>query len=103
MSLLEICFCLGFELQFRLGPTLQGKAVTVYTNYPLPGGSRLIEKFHSWNGKIQQKEKDDSDKYCKLNLQQAGIISVLLPSRVSQVFCIWKKLIYSLNLMLSNL
>ncbi|KAA8580498.1 hypothetical protein FQN60_013456 [Etheostoma spectabile] len=27
----------GFELQFRLGPTLQGREVQVYTNYPTNG------------------------------------------------------------------
>ncbi|XP_052492995.1 glycogen debranching enzyme isoform X2 [Budorcas taxicolor] len=62
----------GFELQFRLGPTLQGKAVTVYTNYPLPGEAFNREKFHSLEWENPTEREDDSDKYCKLNLQQAG-------------------------------
>ncbi|XP_019812558.2 glycogen debranching enzyme [Bos indicus] len=62
----------GFELQFRLGPTLQGKAVTVYTNYPLPGEAFNREKFRSLEWENPTEREDDSDKYCKLNLQQAG-------------------------------
>lgn len=72
MSLLKCAFCLGFELQFRLGPTLQGKAVTVYTNYPFPGEAFNREKFHSLEWENPTEREDDSDKYCKLNLQQAG-------------------------------
>ncbi|XP_030883464.1 glycogen debranching enzyme [Leptonychotes weddellii] len=62
----------GFELQFRLGPTLQGKAVTVYTNYPFPGEAFNREKFRSLEWENPTEREDDSDKYCKLNLQQAG-------------------------------
>ncbi|KAM5160944.1 LOW QUALITY PROTEIN: glycogen debranching enzyme-like [Callospermophilus lateralis] len=62
----------GFELQFRLGPTLQGKAVTVYTNYPFPGETFNREKFRSLDWENLTEREDDSDKYCKLNLQQSG-------------------------------
>ncbi|XP_019484890.1 PREDICTED: LOW QUALITY PROTEIN: glycogen debranching enzyme [Hipposideros armiger] len=62
----------GFELQFRLGPTLQGKAVTVHTNYPFPGETFNREKFRSLEWENPLEREDDSDKYCKLNLQQAG-------------------------------
>ncbi|ELV10507.1 Glycogen debranching enzyme [Tupaia chinensis] len=62
----------GFELQFRLGPTLQGKAVTVYTNYPFPGETFHREKFRSLDWENPTEREDDSDKYCKLNLQQSG-------------------------------
>ncbi|XP_063481653.1 glycogen debranching enzyme isoform X4 [Symphalangus syndactylus] len=62
----------GYELQFRLGPTLQGKAVTVYTNYPFPGETFNREKFRSLDWENPTEREDDSDKYCKLNLQQSG-------------------------------
>ncbi|XP_006000067.1 glycogen debranching enzyme isoform X1 [Latimeria chalumnae] len=62
----------GYELQFRLGPTLQGKAVTVTTNYPAPKEPFNRYKFRSleWNNPTGR--EDDSDKYCKLDLQIAG-------------------------------
>lgn len=62
----------GFELQFRLGPTLQGKAVTVYTNYPFPGEAFNREKFRSLDWENPTEREDDSDKYCKVHLQQSG-------------------------------
>lgn len=62
----------GFELQFRLGPTLQGKAVTVFTNYPFPGETFNRQKFRSLDWENPTEREDDSDKYCKLNLQQSG-------------------------------
>nr|KAF6396067.1 amylo-alpha-1, 6-glucosidase, 4-alpha-glucanotransferase [Rousettus aegyptiacus] len=62
----------GFELQFRLGPTLQGKTVTVHTNYPYPGETFNREKFRSLEWENPSEREDDSDKYCKLNLEQAG-------------------------------
>ncbi|KAF7652312.1 hypothetical protein LDENG_00098520 [Lucifuga dentata] len=62
----------GFELQFRLGPTLQGRPVHVYTNYPAKGHKfdRLTFRPLDWvylNG-----QEDDSDKYCRLDLTVAG-------------------------------
>lgn len=72
MSLLKCAFYLGFELQFRLGPTLQGKAVTVFTNYPFPGETFNRQKFRSLDWENPTEREDDSDKYCKLNLQQSG-------------------------------
>ncbi|XP_006015059.1 glycogen debranching enzyme isoform X2 [Alligator sinensis] len=62
----------GFELQFRLGPTLQGKHVTVYTNYPASGEIFDRHKFRplSWHNPTGR--EDDSDKYCKLDLQISG-------------------------------
>ncbi|XP_027724061.1 glycogen debranching enzyme isoform X1 [Vombatus ursinus] len=62
----------GFELQFRLGPTLQGKTVTVYTNYPHPGEEFSRQKFRPLAWENPTEREDDSDKYCKLNLQKAG-------------------------------
>ncbi|XP_056155875.1 glycogen debranching enzyme-like isoform X1 [Lampris incognitus] len=62
----------GFELQFRLGPTLQGKQVRVHTNYPAEGKKldRLAFRPLEWVNVTGR--EDDCDKYCKLNLQVAG-------------------------------
>ncbi|KAJ7395271.1 glycogen debranching enzyme [Pitangus sulphuratus] len=62
----------GFELQFRLGPTLQGKPVTVYTNYPAPGEAFDRHKFRTLSWHNPAGKEDDSDKYCKLDLQISG-------------------------------
>ncbi|KAF4805468.1 hypothetical protein TURU_000863 [Turdus rufiventris] len=62
----------GFELQFRLGPTLQGKAVTVYTNYPASGEVFDRHKFRTLSWHNPTGKEDDSDKYCKLDLQISG-------------------------------
>ncbi|KAM4722100.1 glycogen debranching enzyme [Rhinophrynus dorsalis] len=62
----------GFELQFRLGPTLQGKDVTVFSNYPPPGGTFDRQTFHPLQWHNPSGREDDSDKYCKLDLQIAG-------------------------------
>ncbi|XP_068196726.1 glycogen debranching enzyme isoform X1 [Antennarius striatus] len=62
----------GFELQFRLGPSLQGKQVMVHTNYPLEGQPFERNKFHvlAWN--YPSGKEDDSDKFCFLDLKRAG-------------------------------
>lgn len=62
----------GFQLQFRLGPTLQGKAVTVFTNYPLPGEEFQRDQFCPLEWQHPSGREDDSDKRCVLHLQQAG-------------------------------
>uniref|UniRef100_A0A8D0HDZ7 Glycogen debranching enzyme n=1 Tax=Sphenodon punctatus TaxID=8508 RepID=A0A8D0HDZ7_SPHPU len=62
----------GFELQFRLGPTLQGKNVTVYTNYPASGEVFNRHKFRSLSWHNPTGREDDSDKFCKLDLQVSG-------------------------------
>ncbi|XP_063063067.1 glycogen debranching enzyme isoform X1 [Engraulis encrasicolus] len=62
----------GFELQFRLGPTLQGKNVLVYTNYPQEGQRFDRFKFQSLEWINPTGHEDDSDKYCKLDLEIAG-------------------------------
>ncbi|XP_050816886.1 glycogen debranching enzyme isoform X2 [Gopherus flavomarginatus] len=62
----------GFELQFRLGPTLQGKHVTVYTNYPASGELFCRRKFRALSWHNPTGREDDSDKYCKLDLQISG-------------------------------
>ncbi|CAK6439145.1 unnamed protein product [Pipistrellus nathusii] len=62
----------GFELQFRLGPTLQGKAVNVHTNYPLPGQAFRRDQFRPLEWQHPSGREDDSDKHCALHLQQAG-------------------------------
>ncbi|KAM9325243.1 glycogen debranching enzyme [Gastrophryne carolinensis] len=62
----------GFELQFRLGPTLQGRNVTVYTNYPPPGGTYDRQTYHPLQWHNPAGREEDSDKFCKLDLQIAG-------------------------------
>ncbi|XP_044225073.1 glycogen debranching enzyme isoform X2 [Thunnus albacares] len=62
----------GFELHFQLGPSLQGRTVTVHTNYP-PAG----QKFNRNNYRVLQwnyptGREDDSDKFCSLDLTTAG-------------------------------
>ncbi|XP_061784636.1 glycogen debranching enzyme [Nerophis lumbriciformis] len=62
----------GFELQFRLGPSLQGRKVTVKTNYP-PEGKRFERntfRVLSWN--VSSGREDDSDKFCSLDVKVAG-------------------------------
>uniref|UniRef100_A0A8C9WDA4 Glycogen debranching enzyme n=1 Tax=Scleropages formosus TaxID=113540 RepID=A0A8C9WDA4_SCLFO len=62
----------GFELQFRLGATLQGKNVTVYTNYPVQGEIFDRHKFQALTWVNPTGKEDDSDKFCALDLQIAG-------------------------------
>ncbi|XP_056452233.1 glycogen debranching enzyme isoform X2 [Gadus chalcogrammus] len=62
----------GFELQFRLGPSLQGRSVSLHTNYPAAGEAfqRSCFRVLSWVNPAGR--EDDSDKYCCLDLQLAG-------------------------------
>lgn len=62
----------GFELQFRLGPSLQGRKVMVYTNYPIDNQPFERDKFRvlAWN--YPTGREDDSDKFCSLDLKIAG-------------------------------
>ncbi|KAG7275133.1 hypothetical protein CRUP_024699, partial [Coryphaenoides rupestris] len=62
-----------FELQFRLGPTLQGKRVQVHTNYPAEGQrfDRLKFRPLEWLNPAGQRG-DDYDEFCKLDLLVAG-------------------------------
>lgn len=69
---LMLCFCSGFELQFRLGPTLQGKDVHVYTNYPAEGELFERHKFHALDWINPTGRQDDSDKFCTLDLKISG-------------------------------
>ncbi|XP_063796122.1 glycogen debranching enzyme isoform X2 [Pseudophryne corroboree] len=62
----------GFELQFRLGPTLQGKDVIVYSNYPSNGGIFDRQTFHPLQWHNLSGREEDSDKFCKLDLKVAG-------------------------------
>uniref|UniRef100_A0A672HTK6 Glycogen debranching enzyme glucanotransferase domain-containing protein n=1 Tax=Salarias fasciatus TaxID=181472 RepID=A0A672HTK6_SALFA len=62
----------GFELQFRLGPTLQGREVRVYTNYPTNGYKFNRLQFHPLDWVYPNSQKDDCDKYCRLDLTVAG-------------------------------
>ncbi|MBN3273908.1 GDE enzyme, partial [Polyodon spathula] len=64
--------CSGYELQFRLGPTLQGKAVNVYTNFPSPGEKFNRQAFRTLEWINPTGREDDSDKFCKLDLTVAG-------------------------------
>uniref|UniRef100_A0A7N6FCD8 Glycogen debranching enzyme n=1 Tax=Anabas testudineus TaxID=64144 RepID=A0A7N6FCD8_ANATE len=62
----------GFELQFRLGPSLQGRKVMVHTNYPLEGQPFQRHNFHVLEWNYPSGKDDDSDKFCSLNLKIAG-------------------------------
>ncbi|XP_041751798.1 glycogen debranching enzyme isoform X1 [Coregonus clupeaformis] len=62
----------GFELQFRLGPTLQGKHVHVHTNYPALGKHFDRHTFQALDWHNPTGREDDSDKFCTLDLQIAG-------------------------------
>uniref|UniRef100_A0A3Q3M1M7 Glycogen debranching enzyme n=1 Tax=Mastacembelus armatus TaxID=205130 RepID=A0A3Q3M1M7_9TELE len=62
----------GFELQFRLGPSLQGRKVTVYTNYPLEGQRFERNNFRVLKWNYPAGSEDDSDKFCSLDLKIAG-------------------------------
>ncbi|KAL0965923.1 hypothetical protein UPYG_G00288000 [Umbra pygmaea] len=62
----------GFELQFRLGPTLHGKNVHVYTNYPAQGEHFDRNHFRALEWHNPTGREDDSDKFCSLDLQIAG-------------------------------
>ncbi|MEQ2312311.1 hypothetical protein AMECASPLE_029633, partial [Ameca splendens] len=61
-----------FELQFRLGPSLQGRRVIVHTNYPLDGQKFIRNNFRvlAWN--YPTGREDDSDKHCSVELKAAG-------------------------------
>ncbi|XP_008297524.1 glycogen debranching enzyme isoform X1 [Stegastes partitus] len=62
----------GFELQFRLGPSLQGRRVMVHTNYPLEGQKFDRNNFRVLAWSYPTGREDDSDKYCSLELKIAG-------------------------------
>ncbi|XP_042353402.1 LOW QUALITY PROTEIN: glycogen debranching enzyme-like [Plectropomus leopardus] len=62
----------GFELQFRLGPSLQGKRVLVHTNYPLEGKPYERNNFRVLAWSYPTGKEDDSDKFCSLDLKIAG-------------------------------
>ncbi|XP_033960867.1 glycogen debranching enzyme isoform X2 [Pseudochaenichthys georgianus] len=62
----------GFELQFRLAPSLQGKRVMVHTNYPLEGKQFKRNLFHVLAWSYPTGREDDSDKFCSLDLEIAG-------------------------------
>uniref|UniRef100_UPI00398F3654 glycogen debranching enzyme-like n=1 Tax=Pristiophorus japonicus TaxID=55135 RepID=UPI00398F3654 len=61
----------GYELHFCLGPTLQGKDIFVYTNYPVAAESFDRHHFQllEWQNAFG---RDDSDKYCTITLQMSG-------------------------------
>ncbi|KAK2843994.1 hypothetical protein Q5P01_010653 [Channa striata] len=62
----------GFELQFRLGPSLQGRRVKVHTNYPLEGEPFQRNNFRALEWNYPSGKEDDSDKFCSLDLKMAG-------------------------------
>ncbi|XP_059200245.1 glycogen debranching enzyme [Centropristis striata] len=62
----------GFELQFRLGPSLQGRRVMVHTNYPLEGQKFERKNFRVLAWSYPTGREDDSDKFCSLDLKIAG-------------------------------
>uniref|UniRef100_A0A4W6G5N5 Glycogen debranching enzyme n=1 Tax=Lates calcarifer TaxID=8187 RepID=A0A4W6G5N5_LATCA len=61
-----------FELQFRLGPSLQGRRVMVHTNYPLEGQQFIRNNFRVLVWNYPTGREDDSDKFCSLDLKIAG-------------------------------
>ncbi|XP_069029313.1 glycogen debranching enzyme isoform X1 [Embiotoca jacksoni] len=61
-----------FELQFRLGPSLQGRRVIVHTNYPLDGQQFDRNRFRVLAWSYPTGREDDSDKFCSLEIKMAG-------------------------------
>lgn len=68
------CLCApsGFELQFRLGPSLQGRKVMVFTNYPLEKQPFERSSFCALSWNYPTGKEEDSDKFCTLDLKLAG-------------------------------
>ncbi|XP_072366697.1 LOW QUALITY PROTEIN: glycogen debranching enzyme-like [Scyliorhinus torazame] len=60
----------GYELQFRLGPSLQGKDIHVHTNYP--ADAEVFDRHHFRLLEWQDPAGDDSDRYCKIDVQLSG-------------------------------
>ncbi|XP_048458318.1 glycogen debranching enzyme isoform X1 [Rhincodon typus] len=73
----------GYELQFRLGPSLQGKDVNVNINYPAASDSFERHRFQTlqWQNPVGG---DDSDKYCAVILQMSGSFQFYYVSRNNQ-------------------
>uniref|UniRef100_A0A4W3HHH1 Glycogen debranching enzyme n=1 Tax=Callorhinchus milii TaxID=7868 RepID=A0A4W3HHH1_CALMI len=62
----------GHELQFHLGPSLQGKDIQLYTNYPIRADSFNRHQFHVLKWINPSGKDDDTDKHCSINLQISG-------------------------------
>ncbi|GAA6070227.1 glycogen debranching enzyme isoform X1 [Tachysurus ichikawai] len=62
----------SFELQFQLGPTLQGKQVHVHVNYPAEGERFDRHRFRTLQWVNPTGREDDSDKFCSLDMHTAG-------------------------------
>lgn len=81
----------GFELQFRLGPTLQGKPVHVYTNYPANGHKFNRLKFHQLEWVNVNGQEDDCDKYCRLDLMVSGSYQYYFSCRYVTISTLWQE------------
>ncbi|KAG7221002.1 hypothetical protein INR49_001720 [Caranx melampygus] len=60
------------QLEFRLGPSLQGRRVVVHTNYPAEGQKFERNNFRVLEWNYPSGKEDDSDKFCALDLKIAG-------------------------------
>lgn len=65
-------------LQFRLGPSLYGRKVHVYTNYPISDDGKQEEFVRNQYRPLQWfhdegcKYSDDTSAYCEIEIKKAG-------------------------------
>lgn len=66
-------------LQFRLGPSLYGRKVHVYTNYPIADDGKHEDDFIrnqyrslQWHQDEGCKYSDDTSAYCEIEVKKAG-------------------------------
>ncbi|KAJ3594817.1 hypothetical protein NHX12_004122 [Muraenolepis orangiensis] len=62
----------GFQLQFRLGPSLQGRKVSLHTDYPAPGEGFERNSFRVLDWVNPTGRATVWDQFCCLDLQLAG-------------------------------
>lgn len=76
LFLILIFFIIGWLLEFRLGPSLFGKDITIYTNIPTEGSEfdrttyRPLDWIREWSSDVLP--IDDSSLSCLLQMNIAG-------------------------------
>lgn len=67
------CGPAGFVLHFRLGPSLFGRIVSVFTNHPRSSDEEFCrDRYHKLPWKSDSKIVDDTSIYCEVPMVRAG-------------------------------